>query len=171
MSAPVRSDDPVTMGRVAGLYGVRGWVKVYSHTRDKADLLHYPRWLLKTAEGWREYEVSESRVHGAGLVARLAGFEDRDHAAPLVGMDIAVRRSELPELPAGEYYWAQLQGLRVLNEEGVDLGRLSHLFETGANDVMVVIGERERLVPFIRSVVKKVDLAAGEIRVDWDADF
>lgn len=171
MSAPERSAVPVVMGRVTGLFGVRGWVKVHSHTREKADLLRYRRWLLKTSSGWREHEVAEGREHGAGLVARLAGFEDRDQAATLVGLDIGIYASDLPALPAGEYYWAQLEGLRVLNEQGVELGRVSHLFETGANDVIVVRAERERLIPYIRGVVKKVDIAAGEIHVDWDADF
>jgi len=159
------------MGRVVGLFGVRGWVKVYSHTREKADLLQYPIWLLNGAEGWREYTVAESREQGPGLVAHLAGIEDRDEASRLVGADIAVRQAELPPPPPGEYYWAQLEGMRVVNEVGIELGRVSHLLETGANDVMVVRGERERLLPYISSVVKKVDLVAGEIHVDWDADF
>lgn len=172
MSTPSRAaENPVVMGRVIGLFGVRGWVKVYSHTRDKADLLHYRCWLVQRPEGWREYRVAEGRAQGPGLVARLEGIEDRDQASGLVGSDIAVPQADLPPPAPGEYYWTQLEGLRVVNQDGIELGQVSHLFETGANDVMVVRGERERLIPYIRDVVKQVDLAAGEMRVDWDAEF
>ena len=88
-----------------------------------------------------------------------------------MGTDIAVYKSQLPALERGAFYWAQLEGLKVVNIQGVELGKVRNLFETGANDVMVVLGDRERLIPFVRSVVQKVDLAAGALIVDWDADF
>lgn len=161
----------VVMGRVIGVYGVRGWVKVRSHTRDRAGILDYDRWLVRRADQWQEFGLAEGRVHGAGLVARLEGITERSAAATLVGADIAVRKSQLPAPEGGAYYWTQLEGMKVINVQGVELGKVSGLFETGANDVMVVIGERERLIPFVRGVIKKVDLAAGTMHVDWDADF
>lgn len=161
----------VILGRIIGVYGVRGWVKVRSHTRERADILGYDRWMLRFEDGWREYCLAEGRVHGAGLVARLEGIADRDAAAALVGTDIAVYKSQLPALERGAFYWAQLEGLKVVNMQGIDLGTVRNLFETGANDVMVVLGERERLIPFVRGVVQKVDLVAGTVVVDWDADF
>lgn len=150
---------------------MQGWVKVYSYTRPPPAILSYKRWYVRLSSGWRQLEVEAGRTHGKGLVVRLAGCGDRDRAADLVGADIALRLAELPALDPGEYYWAQLEGLEAVNLQGVVLGKVSHLFETGANDVVVVVGERERLIPFSPGVIRKVDLAAGRITVDWDADF
>jgi 16S rRNA processing protein RimM len=117
-------------------------------------------------------EQPQGRAQGKGVVARLDGVDDRDAATALVGTEIWVPRDALPKPRQGEYYWADLEGLAVRTVDGVDLGRVSHLFATGANDVMVVQGGRERLIPFVpgRQVVK-VDLDAGLIEVDWDPDF
>jgi 16S rRNA processing protein RimM len=162
------SDRRVTVGRVVGLFGVRGWVKVYSYTRPREAILNYGPWLVDVAGALREFDVVEGRVQGKGVVARLKGFDDRDQAAALIGGDIAVGMSQLPPTTENEYYWAQLEGLRVVTLNGEELGSVSHLFETGANDVMVVKGERERLIPFSKVFVQRVDLESGEIRVDWD---
>lgn len=159
------------MGRVAGLFGVRGWVKVHSHTRPRDAILEYHTWRLKLADTWCEFEVAEGRMQGAGVIARFKGIEDRDAAARLVGVDIAIDRSQLPAPKRGEYYWADLEGLKVVDLDGTELGTVDHLFETGANDVMVVKGERERLIPYIANVICEVDLANRLIRVDWDKDF
>jgi len=162
----------IILGRVSGLFGVRGWVKIYSHTAPRKGILRYKTWYLKQDDGWREYGLSAGHAQGKGVVAKLEGFDDRDQAVGLVGMDIAIGRDDLPKLNPGEYYWTDLEGLRVENLEGVDLGVVSHLFETGANDVMVVKGERERLIPYTRGeAVKEVDLEARRILVDWDPDF
>lgn len=163
--------DVILMGRVAGLFGVKGWVKVHSYTRPREAILDYDTWQLKLAGDWREFEVAEGRMQGAGVIARLKGIEDRDAAARLVGVDIAVDRPQLPALKRGEVYWADLEGMKVINLDGVDFGTVSYLFETGANDVMVVQGERERLLPYIASVIREVDLANRTVRVDWDKDF
>jgi 16S rRNA processing protein RimM len=163
-------DRRVAVGRVAGLFGVRGWVKVYSYTRPREAILNYRPWLIEHDGAWREFGVADGRVHGRGIVAQLDGCTDRDAMAPLVGAEIAVLVSQLPEVGKNEYYWAELEGLRVVNLGGDELGQVSHLFETGANDVMVVRGERERLIPFDRGVVRRVDRKDGVIHVDWDAD-
>jgi 16S rRNA processing protein RimM len=168
---PSAPDDLVTLGHIVGLFGVRGWVKVYSYTRPPQAILNYKRWRVRLSSGWRQLEVKEGRTHGKGLVVRLAGYVDRGQAAALVGADVAFALAELPALEPGEYYWAELEGREVVNLQGVVLGKVSHLFETGANDVMVVVGERERLIPFIRDVIRRIDLGAGRITVDWDADF
>ena len=165
-------DAVVPMGRVVGLFGVKGWVKVYSYTRPREAILKYRSWRLKLAGDWRQFELAEGRRQGLGVVARFERIEDRDAAGRLVGSDIAVERSQLPTLKPGEYYWAELEGLKVVNLEGVELGTVEHLFETGgANDVMVVMGERERLVPYTTQTIREVDLEHGIIRVDWDAEF
>ncbi|HEX9628358.1 MAG TPA: ribosome maturation factor RimM [Acidiferrobacterales bacterium] len=165
------AQELVTMGQVVGVYGVRGWVKVYSHTREREGILAYRRWWLKLPDGWRRFEIEDGRRQGQGVVAQLQGVADRSQAAVLIGADIAVERRELPVLPEGQYYWAQLEGLTVRNLEGVELGTVSHLFVTGANDVLVVTGERERWIPYIPDVIREVDLESGVLVADWDADF
>jgi 16S rRNA processing protein RimM len=165
-------DEMITIGRISGLFGIRGWVKVYSHTSPREGVLRYRTWYLKTADGWRAYKLLSGQAQGKGVVAHLTGCDDRDSAARLIGQDIAICREQLPKLEAGEYYWADLEGLRVENLQGVDLGVVSHLFETGANDVLVVKGEKERLIPYtMGEAVREVDLAAGRMIVDWDPDF
>jgi len=159
--------DLVTVGQVAGLFGVHGWVKVYSYTRPREAILKYNPWQVRTPSGWRSFALETGHAHGKGIVARLEGVSDRDQARHLIGAEIAVRSEQLPAPKAGEYYWTQLEGLRVINLLGQELGTVSHLFETGGNDVMVVQGERERLIPFTAQVIRRVDLVQGEIRVDW----
>lgn len=171
MADPSPPAQMVVVGRVAGLFGVQGWVKVYAYTRHREDILEYDRWFLQQGDRWVPNRLQEGRTQGQGIVAKLAGIDGRDTAAPWVGADIAVAASDLPPLKADEYYWSQLEGLEVVNLEGTVLGRVSHLFETGANDVLVVVGERERLIPYIPDAIKEVDLSARRIRVDWDADF
>jgi 16S rRNA processing protein RimM len=164
------TDRRVTVGRVVGLFGVRGWVKVYSHTRPREAILNYKPWLVELAGAWRDFEVIEGRVQGKGVIAHIKGYDDRDSAMALIGTDIAVALAQLPPTNENEFYWAQLEGLRVVTLDGQVLGNVSHLFETGgANDVMVIKGERERLIPFSKSTIQRVDLVAGLIEVNWDA--
>ena len=174
---PVSSEDAsrdplVVLGQINGLFGVRGWVKVFSHTEPRENIVGYRDWLLAGPGGWQPVRVLEGKRHGKGVIARLAGCEDRDAAQALVGREIAVRRSQLPPPGAGCWYWTDLEGMEVVTEQGESLGRLDHLFATGANDVMVVKGDRQRLIPFVTGqVVKDVDADARRIRVDWDPEF
>ncbi|MEW8368067.1 MAG: ribosome maturation factor RimM [Candidatus Thiodiazotropha taylori] len=164
--------EMIIMGRVSGLFGVRGWIKIYSYTAPKEGILGYKQWYLKRQGDWQQIKVIAGHPQGKGIVAQLAGYDDRDRAAELIESEIAVGRDQLPSLPAGEYYWTDLEGLRVETLEGVDLGRISHLFETGANDVLVVKGDRERLIPYtMGEAVQRIDLEAGLMVVDWDPEF
>jgi len=160
----------LVLGHVSSVYGVRGWVKVFSETEPRDNILTYRVWYLGPSHS--PCTLVEGRRHGKGLVARLEGCEDRDRAASLVGQQIAVRRDQLPPLRPDELYWADLEGLTVETLDGTPLGRVDHLFATAANDVLVVKGDRDRLLPFVRDrVVKDVSLELGRIRVDWDPDF
>ena len=162
----------VPLGRIAGVFGVRGWVKVHSDTAPRDNILRYSSWYLKRRQDWEPHKLLDGHPQGKGLVARLQGCDDRDQAAALVGCLIAVPRERLPALDPDEYYWSDLEGLRVVTVAGAELGRVSQLFATGANDVLVVRGERERLLPFVwNRVILEVDLEVGLIRVDWDPDF
>ncbi len=166
----------LVVAKIGAPYGVRGWVKVFSFTEQTDDLLDYDPWYFKAAstdgKTWAVAPVTEAKNHGKGLVAKFKGCDDRDAAARLNRQEIAIRRDQLPSTAEGEYYWRDLQGLEVLTTEGISLGKVDHLLETGANDVLVVKGERERLIPYVTGpIVKKVDLDAGTLHVDWDADF
>ncbi|WP_127476253.1 ribosome maturation factor RimM [Sulfurivermis fontis] len=162
---------PIVVGRIAGLFGVRGWVKVFSHTQPLDNILRYSPWLVLRDGQWLPMKPLAGRIHGKGIVAHLEGCDDRDAAAALVGSDIAIVRSQLPRAAADEVYWADLIGLKVVTLEGVELGVVDHLLETGANDVVVVRGERERLLPYVDQVIREVDLHGGLLRVDWDPEF
>lgn len=160
----------IVVGRIAGVYGVRGWLKVISDTDPPDGILRYRPWLL--GGGSTRWTVREGKRHGKGLVVCLEGCDDRDRAATLVGQEIAVVRDQLAPPSPDEPYWVDLEGLSVVNTEGVELGLIDHLFATGANDVIVVSGERERLLPFVwDDVVKDVDFEQRRMLVDWDPSF
>lgn len=162
----------VTLGRILGPWGVEGWIKVLSFTDPLENIVNFPSWILCRSGKRRVERVEDGRRHGNHVVAKLASSGDREAAAALAGAEIMVERASLAPCEEGEYYWTDLEGLRVLTSAGEELGRVERLFETGSNDVMVVRGERERLVPFIvDQVVRDVDLTAGRIVVDWDPSF
>lgn len=158
------------MGRVTGPFGIKGWVKIQPYG-DAAGLSAYRAWWVESEGGWVRHELETAQVHGEAVAAKFVGCDDRDRAAGFRGREVAVPRSEFPKPAENEFYWADLVGLRVVNTAGEDLGVVARVFETGANDVLVVEGDRERLIPFIESVVQQVDLAGRTIRVDWDLDF
>ena len=170
-SKPVQ-DEVLVVGRIASPFGVRGWLRVNAFTAVVDSLLDYSPWYLKLKGQWQAVELLSGRQHGKGLVVQLKMCHDRDAAAALTGTDIGIYRSQLPPVDADEYYWSDLMGMQVITKDGQVLGVVDHLFETGANDVIVVKGEHEHLVPYIKEqVVKSVDLETRIIRVDWDPDF
>lgn len=167
----------VGLGYISGIYGVRGWVKVFSWTRPPERILDYSRWLIgperagaaDTQAPLSQYSLHSGRMHGKGLVAQLSDVEDRDRAAALIGQHIYVARDDLPATAAGEFYWADLVGLEVRNRQGVRLGVVDHLLETGAHDVLALDSGANHLIPFVHGdIVRDVDLDGGVISVDWD---
>ena len=163
----------VLLGRIVGVHGVRGELKLESYTDPRMRIFRYQPWQLGTGSGVVQVADCQGRAQGKGIVATLPGIDDRDAAAALVGSDIRVPRAALPPAAPGEYYWADLEGLEVVTMQGVPLGRVSHLVATGANDVLVIRdGVRERLVPFLPGqFVAEVDIQGGRVVVDWDPDF
>ncbi len=160
------------LGKVVGLYGIKGWLKVFSHTRPREQLIQYNPLYLHYQGQWRSCVVESARQQGKNLLVKLGECDDRDQAMAYLHCSIAVDREQLPVLEEGEYYWRDLEGLAVVTVSGQDLGKVDHLFETGANDVLVVQGERQRLIPLIfDQVVRQVDLRAGRMIVDWDPEF
>ncbi|WP_147174055.1 ribosome maturation factor RimM [Pseudomonas sp. SJZ079] len=176
-TTPAPAEDLVVLGKIVSVHGVKGDVKVYSFTDPIDNVLDYPRWTLKRDNEVKQVELVSGRLQGKVVVAKLKGLDDREVARSFAGFEILVPRSELPELAPGEFYWSQLVGLKVIDQVGQLLGTIDQLFETGANDVMVVkpctdsLDQRERLLPYTEQCVLSIDLAAGEMRVDWDADF
>jgi len=163
---------PVTLGRIGAPHGVRGWVRVQSATRPPDAILEFDAWLIDSGGGLAPYRVVDAQVQPKGIVVRLEGCDDRDAAVRLRNAEIAVARDALPPAGPGEWYWADLVGLAVETTTGTPLGHVDRLMETGANDVLVVIGERERLIPWIPGdVVRSVEPDAGRLVVDWDPDF
>jgi 16S rRNA processing protein RimM len=159
------------MGRISGAFGIKGWVTIHPFTQTPDGLTAHRTWWIEKGGSWLPLEVEQTRVQGQAVAAKLAGCDDRDAAALYRGREVAVPRSELPEAGENEFYWADLIGLRVVNDAGEELGAVARILETGANDVLVVQGDRERLIPFIEEVVRQVDLGGGLIRVDWSSDY
>ena len=169
MAVPER--PRVLLGRIVGPFGTRGWVKVRSSTEPPESILRYAPWHIGRDGCWFRVGVAEGRLQGRGVIARLDGCHGRDEANGYRGCEIAVERSRLPEAEHGEYYWTDLVGLRAVTGDGVDLGEVERMMETGANDVMVVRGGIERLIPFLPgTVVRSVDIERGVVLVDWHPD-
>lgn len=169
---PDKAAETLVVGKITGVYGIKGWLKVYSWTQPRENIFSYPRLLLGNEGSWREIELEDGKVQGKNIVVKLSGCDTREQAELLKGKELQVYESDLEDLPDGEYYWRDLIGLNVTNREGQVLGVVTRLFETGANDVLVVKGDKEHLIPWVQGqFVKEVDLEAGTMNVDWDADF
>ena len=164
--------DLINIGKISGVFGVKGWLKITSYTQPKDNIIGYKTWSLIKGDQATSVKVIEGHAQGKGIIVRIEGITDRDQALALNAWDVYISREQLPKLEQGEYYWADLVGLDVENKEGIRLGKVDSLFETGANDVLLVKGERERAIPFLKGqTVQSIDLESGKIVVDWDADF
>ncbi len=167
----------VELGKLVGVWGVKGWVKLHSYTRNRADIGQYKTWYLskpRSNDKPTPIAVLNCREQGQGMVAQFEGVSDRDQAMALSGQTILVKQSDLPTLPKGEFYWQQLIGLNVKNESG-PIGQVLSILETGANDVLVCKnteeGQAEVLIPYIDDVILEVDLEQGYMLVDWDKSY
>jgi len=167
------SDDDIVVGRIVGVFGVRGWCKVFSHSRPREQILSYKQWHIGQDKNRQVVTLQEGKVHGEAIIVKLDGIDDRDQAAALKGSHIWIMPSQLDQLESNEYYWRQLIGLEVIDQAGVLLGKVDGLIETGANDVLLVkAGKQEHLIPFIMDqVVTKIDIETGQMSVDWDIDY
>jgi len=173
------SDQRVIVGKITGAHGIRGWVKVHSFTDPMDAVLDYAGWQVQRGDKTLELDVLNSRMQGKGLAVQLKGCDDRNMAETFAGLEISVARTELAQLDTGEYYWSDLIGLTVVNQDGIELGQISSFMETGANDVLVVKApdndawqQKERLLPYLpEQVVLSVDLTTKRMRVDWDPAF
>ncbi|PSJ39343.1 ribosome maturation factor RimM [Zobellella taiwanensis] len=171
--------EPVIVGQLGAVYGIKGWLKVNSYTDQPDGIFDYQPWLIKEGKGWREIRVTGWKRHNKALICKLDGIDQREEAQALTGADIAVNGDAFPALPEDQFYWRDLIGCRVRNLQGYDFGLVAQLMETGSNDVLVVkanandaFGQRERLIPFLEEqVIKSVNLEDKIIDIDWDPDF
>ncbi|MGB2741546.1 MAG: ribosome maturation factor RimM [Cognaticolwellia sp.] len=169
----------VILGKVGAVYGIKGWLKIHSFTDDHEAILDYFPWSLKLGNKIQSVEITDWRKHNNGLVVKVAGIDDRDVAQKLVGSEIFVSEDALSDLPEGEFYWRDLIGMTVVTDKGYDLGQVSDIMETGANDVLVVkanlkdgFGKKERLIPYLMDqVILSVSAEDKQICVDWDPGF
>ena len=167
----------VELGKIVGVWGVKGWIKLHSYTRNRVDIAQYKTWYLQEPRKKTEpvaIDIINCREQAQGIVAQLDGVVDRDQAMAMSGQKIFVKKSDLPELPEGEFYWQQLIGLEVANST-TKIGVVDSILETGANDVLVVKqeqkGQADVLIPYTDQAVLEIDLEAGTMLVDWDPDF
>lgn len=172
-----QASDTIVIGKIGAPYGVKGWVKVTTYTDEIEGVFDYTPWLL--GDAGKEYTVDHWRTHNKGVVAKLVGVETRDDAESIKNLDVSIKAQQLPQLADDEFYWRELVGMKVVTESGYDLGVVKEMFETGANDVMLVranpndaFGQKERMLPYLyEQVIKKVDKQARTITVDWDPGF
>lgn len=162
----------VISGKFGAPHGIKGWIKVYPETDPVDALLNYQPWHISNRRDWQPIELTGSRREKDYLVVSLQGITDRDQAKAFTGKNIAILREQLPALPDDEFYWTDLEGMTVITEDGVTLGKVDHLFSTGSNDVIVVKGDKKHLIPFLRdSFVKEISRDEKRIIVDWDPAF
>jgi len=177
------------VGKINGLFGVQGWVKIFSHTQPRKNILSYQPWHIEIDGQWQTLDIVKGREQGKTIVAQLKDINDREQARSMIGVDLYIEKSQLPKLSEGEYYWEDLIGLEVVNQNNVILGKVSNLVDTGANNVLVINGEKEHpsskdrkehpsrghnkehWVPYIEPFLISVDLDKKQILVDWDENF
>ncbi len=168
----LKGDRYISVGKIGAPFGLDGAVKIVSFTEQADDIFDFSPWYVNKKGQWVEVELEGEALHGKYLVAKFVGCEERDDAQQWTNCEIAVKRSQLPELPAGQYYWSDLEGLTVKTVAGLTLGIIDEVMETGANPVLIIQGEKRHLVPYLpEKVVKEVNLASNYVIVDWDSDF
>lgn len=163
----------IILGHITGTHGLQGWVKVHSDTQPRTNITHYRRLFLQQKQAWQAWQVTSGRQQGKYILLKLAGCSSCNQAEALVGAQLAIASADLSKTTEpGQFYWADLIGLAVINTQGESLGVVDHLLETGVHDVLVLIGDQERLIPFVwEKIIKQVDLSTQQIQVDWGVDF
>jgi len=172
-------EKEIILGKIGAVYGIKGWLKIHSYTEEPEAIFDYSPWVLNLGGNKQNVEVSEWRRHNNGLIAKFSDINDRNDAQLRTGAEIIVADGQLPELPEGEFYWRDLIGMDVVNEQGYNFGKVTDIMETGSNDVLVVkanrndaFGKKERLIPYLEDqVIKSVSLDNKQIDVDWDPGF
>ena len=165
-------EEKIVMGKILGPHGIKGWIKIHPFTEKKDGLIdHKILMVSKDEKLWQSFEVEAMDVGEKFILAKFIGVDDRNAAEKLNKFFISLNKSSLPKLDEDNYYWHELIGLDVKNNEGIHFGKVDSLIETGANDVLVVMGDKELLIPYIKQVILEVNLETNMIRVDWQDDY
>ncbi|AAZ27865.1 MULTISPECIES: ribosome maturation factor RimM [Colwellia] len=172
-------EKKIILGKVGAVYGIKGWLKIHSFTDETEAILDYFPWSLKLGNNTQTVEITDWRKHNKVLIVKVAGIDDRDEAQALVGSEILTNEAALPELSEDDFYWRDLIGMSVVTNKGYDLGVVTDMMETGANDVLVVkanlkdgFSKKERLIPYLfEQVIESVSIENKQICVDWDPGF
>ena len=168
---PHLDEKKLLVGKINGFFGVQGWVKIFSYTKPRKNILEYQHWYFVDNETYKVIEITSGREQSKTIVAQVKGINNRDEAAQLIGKDLYINKDQLPELDNDAHYWHELTGFRVINKNGVDLGIVDYLVDTGSNHVLVTKGNTEHWIPYIEPFLVSIDKHKKVISVDWDENF
>ena len=169
--SPNLDEKKLLVGKINGFFGVQGWVKIFSYTKPRKNILEYQPWYFLDNETYKVIEITSGREQSKTIVAQVKGINNRDEALQLIGKDLYINKDQLPELDNDAHYWHELTGFRVINKNEVDLGIVDYLVDTGSNHVLVTKGETEHWIPYIEPFLVSVDKHKKVISVDWDENF
>ena len=168
---PQENNKKLLVGKINGFFGLQGWVKVFSYTNPRTNVLNYSPWSIKVDGNFQSIDITSGREQSKTIVAHIKGIDNREDSQKFIGQDIYINKEQLPELTQGEYYWHELIGFDVINKDEEQLGTVDYFVETGANDVLVVKGKKEYWIPYIEPFLVSIDSKNNKILVDWDKDF
>ena len=168
---PQENNKKLLVGKINGFFGLQGWVKVFSYTNPRTNILNYSPWSIKVDGNFQSIDITSGREQSKTIVAHIKGVDNREDSQKFIGQDIYINKEQLPELTQGEYYWHELIGFDVINKDEEQLGTVDYFVETGANDVLVVKGKKEYWIPYIEPFLVSIDSKNNKILVDWDKDF
>lgn len=165
-------NDWVIIGQFGKVHGIKGFITLHSYTEPRDNILAYKPWFMLLNHLWQPLPITQLEVNNKHILVKVEGFSEREQASTLTHVQIGIRKTQLPSLPSGDFYWHDLIDMQVHNQEGIDLGRVKEILATGANDVLIVEGERRYLIPYLLDLyIIKIDSEQRTILVDWDADF
>ena len=168
---PHLDEKKLLVGKINGFFGVQGWVKIFSYTKPRKNILEYYPWYFVDNGTYKVIEITTGREQSKTIVAHAKGIDNRDQASQLIGKDLYIDKDQLPELSDDEHYWHELNEFRVINKNGIDLGVVNYLVDTGSNNVLVTKGDKEHWIPYIEPYLVSVDKQNRVITVDWDENF
>ena len=168
---PHLDEKKLLVGKINSFFGVQGWVKIFSYTEPRKNILEYQPWYFIDNGTYKAIEMTTGREQSKTIVAHVKGIDNRDQAGQLIGKDLYIDKDQLPELSDNEHYWHELNEFRVINKNGIDLGVVNYLVDTGSNNVLVTKGEKEHWIPYIEPYLVLVDKKNRVITVDWDENF
>ena len=169
--SPHLDEKKLLVGKINGFFGVQGWVKIFSYTKPRKNILEYQPWYFLDNETYKVIEITSGREQSKTIVAQVKGINNRDEALQLIGKDLYINKDRLPEIDNDAHYWHELTGFRVINKNEVDLGIVDYFVDTGSNHVLVTKGDTEHWIPYIEPFLVSIDKHKKVISVDWDENF